>query len=140
MPKKVIIQSKITITFYVWFKFLWIRCWCEFWTLLHHSMTSLFNNLIRLIHHYFFQLARLDLCFSQEISQGGAKLEATHQLKLQFLIVQIVATASQIAVHLNILLQKRNVIWTETVNQLKMSTKTIVFAAKVLFLKQFLWW
>jgi hypothetical protein len=73
-------------------------------------MTSLFNEKDTLIHHYFFQLAQLDLCFSQEISQGGAKLEVTHQLKLQFLIVQIDATASQIAVHLNILLQKRNAI------------------------------
>ena len=62
------------------------------------------------MHHYLFQFAQLDLRFSQEISQGGAKLEVTHQMKLQYLIVQIDATASLIAVHLNILLQKRNAI------------------------------
>ena len=54
--------------------------------------------------------ALLDMCLSQEISQGGAKLEVTHQLKIQSLLVQIDAMDSQIAVHLNTLLQQRNVI------------------------------
>ena len=40
---------------------------------------------------------------------GQAKLVG-HQLKIQFLSVQLGAMASQIAVHLNILLQKKNVI------------------------------
>ena len=105
---------------------------------LNSSKTAIYLSQILGTTLYFFQFAQLDLCFSQEISQGGAKLEVTHQMKLQFLIVQIDATASLIAVHLNILLQKRNAIWTETVDQLMMSTKTIVSAAKVIFLNSFL--
>ena len=80
----------------------------------------------------------MDLCLSQEISQVWARLEVTHQLKNQFLIVQIGATARQIAVHLNILLLKRTVIWIVTVNQLQMSTKTMLFAAKVINLDSLL--
>ena len=80
----------------------------------------------------------MDLCFTQEISQVWARLEVTHQLKNQFLIVQIDALVRQIAVRLNILLLKKIAIWTVTVNQVKLSTKTIVFAVKVIQLDSLL--
>ena len=68
-----------------------------------------YNSKDTLIHYLliFLQFALMDLCLSQEISQVWARLEVTHQLKNQFLIVQIDALVRQIAVRLNILLLKK---------------------------------
>ena len=108
------------------------KCWRP-----HHLITTWLcypNSLLT----NFLQFALMDLCLSQEISQVWARLEVTHQLKNQFLIVQIDALVRQIAVRLNILLLKKIAIWTVTVNQVKLSTKTIVFAVKVIQLDSLL--